>query len=471
MALIFNKNERAISRPLFTDFSVVATPSSLEDGIKELAGATPTDLVVIDERFDESTKGEKQVRVMDFLQQLQGTNSSNTVVMIIVGENADPKKDENQERIQIYSEMGVDLFLKRPFGIKELQVKLKEAKTWILTPPPWIQLMRASRVMIKAGDFAKAAYGLQKLYEMKPDNLTVGLLLARALIQGDKASRAQGMDILKAIEKKHPSSVMAKKLILEASTGGFGDRGAAFETSLRLLKQELSANNVNTCLDLANKISGEKMEISLHAQIMAVLKSSDPIRTKEFRFQAMVGMLRVLQSPKDILFAIKLIHENEDQKARLREELGLLVERMEIRSEDPYADVDYVPGKLDEAIKKTAAEDPNAVSPTDEARFALFKTVLEIEPGLPSALESLVNLAVKHGKNDMAWETLDKAKQANKLSLEYYVCFAQLAIKDGKLKEASEAIHAGKRLSASDPRLESLTRTWQNLYAEKQKTG
>ncbi len=202
IALIQEKQERSSFKSLMTVFSSLAFPEDLKTFNMVMTTARTIDFFVLDERVGDTKKA---------LEAIADLSSEKTPLILVLINERNPGVDgffEEAQRLETYKELGVESFLHRPFGHKQLQEKIAECTQWLTKTPPWLQLMRAGRALVRAKQDDKALETLRRIHEIKPDDLDSISLLAKALI------RSGGEHLNEALKILDPSRLSKTALVL-----------------------------------------------------------------------------------------------------------------------------------------------------------------------------------------------------------------------------------------------------------------
>lgn len=446
LALIHNKDERAVVRGVLSTSYNASMISSLSEAREELRKAgEPFHMLVLDERFNESVDPKhRDLRVTDILEAFQESprRADKAVVVILLNEASGI-----EEPVQ-YAEYGAEVFLHRPLGGQELKARLTEAAKWIQDPPALAKLVRAFSTFVVDGTYDQAVPGLESMYTKNPHNVRIGMLLAKSLIGLGGEARQRGLGIARSLDGRYPGSLFAKRLLLEVYVGD-GMVVEAFDVCSRLYKCSPSDAVFAQSLELAHGAFEKRGgDFGVYRLMLEAVAEQDPAHTRQRR--------------------IDLFRAAAERKPSLNE-LPALVELIDARQEDIFEELEPI---LEGWILQ-ARQAMVATGQTNLEDFILrgLKRILAHDPTRPKSLEAYVDILLDRKDVKNAEKALVRAREGRHPSVEYYSSFARLALTEGQLKEASDYIHQGRRLAPSDDRWDVLAKRWQELYAKRQESA
>ncbi len=441
LVLIHNKDERTTARQILIEADALVMPGNLKDGLAELQKeGGDISLLILDERFDQAV--DSDVKIIDLLEAFleSGTRSPNAVIMVILNEST-----TTLEIPVLFAEAGADVFLHRPFGIEELRQRFSEALRWIDAPPPLIKLTRVIQEQVRRKQFAEITPGLESLHQKHPQNVRIGMLLAKVLVESGPATLPRGLEIALGYDCSHPESLFTKKLLV-AGYESLGKTRDAFAMAIRLYAANPSDAYFDKCFELAQKLSSDPAYADFQHwnDFLATFSKMEPARTRERRLQV-IQRLTELNPPLSFFkpFFERLNADCEDILPRLENELAKWVLALKMGCADPERAAEYEP-VLIEALR----------------------SLLALDPGAPAAIETLVDILIARKEQKLAAKYLQKARDQKKHSVEFYSAYTKLALSEDMLKEASDMMHAGRRLAPSDDRWDILAKIWAEKYAK-----
>lgn len=413
---------------------------NLTDALNDIRKyASELSFLLLDERFNHamSVKNE-DLEIVDLLEAFDSApnRAENTIVGVLINES----KTVVDEPI-LYLERGVDFFIQRPVGVADLKDKLAEVGKWVENPPSSVKLFRALRKQLRENRPAEMLSTVEALYNNSPGNVRVGVLYARVLEAANLEAKV--IDIALDIDRRFPGSLFSKDMLVRFYEKA-NDPVSAANYALRLFSLNTTTDNFNRAFHWAERsaASGNVDAYVPWLKLLGELLRLEPLRTKEKRSKT----FRALQTVPVAAEHVKTIYP----VARKGQE-------------DILPDVRPV---LESWMKSVVA------SPASPARSELLgellETLLEWEPGLPSAIETYVDLQLSRDRPREAEKRLIAARARNKFSTEFYLAFVKFALFEKNLKEASDMLHAGRRLAPSDDRWEPLAKRWKELYAASQ---
>lgn len=444
LVLIQNKDERATARQMLQNVDSLAMFGNLSDGLAEIkkdaAGIT---LLIVDERFDQSVDSKNaNLKIIDLLEAfMESGRSLNAVVAVILNEST-----VSLEMPVLYAEEGADLFLRRPYGIEELRERLDEAVAWIDSPPPLVKLIRILQDQVHRKNYSEILIGLESLHQKHPQHVRIGMLLAKTLIHMGGEGRSRGLSIALQYDQQYPESLFTKKLLVE---GYLFEKKVpeAFRMALSFYGCNPSDAAFDRAYHLADILSKQSPQSFDHwLEFLKIFEKLDPPRTRDRRVQILRHFTELNPSPVALasLFAI-------------------------LRS--GYEDV--LPSLLDSLEKwiatlRTVYETGNkSIGGLELILVDALKLLLDLDSGAPAALEVLTDISISRKDYKMAEKYLNRARDDHKYSVEFYSAFTKLALEEGLLKEASDMMHAGRRMAPSDDRWTPLAKVWAEKFASR----
>ena len=444
LVLVQNKDERSICRQALAGSVVAEMPNNLSDGLAEITRSKGAlELVLLDERLDNATDSRNEGhKILHLLQKFNSSESrpEQSVVMVILNEST------TLESPIAYSESGVDLFLRRPYGLKELPEKIAEAVRWIDSPPPVIKLMRYLNTALKQGKYDEVINGLTPLFEKNPKNIRMGMLLSRALIAKGHETRQKGLALVKLFDRIYPESLFSKRLLVE----GYlleNQQLEAVQYARRIYELDPTEESFSTLFDLGRKALAEPTRDPgpLFAAL-ETLATQPAVRVKAQKRAVLVELAAAGPTPSEWARLMMYVKAPE-QEALLPEVKDLVESWMTAIAAIPDVDTDPLLQNL---------------------RLQSLQLLLDIDPGQPAAIEAHTNLQIARKNFADADKYLRAARDKHRFSVELYSSVAKLSLEDGHLKDASDAIHAGRRLAPSDDRWETLSKIWTEKYQASQ---
>lgn len=446
LVLLQNKDERAMARLEISAAGslLVSLYGQLREGLEEIQKSKGAlELLVLDERLDNALdpKGGEPLTVLEVLEAFNQSPArpSNAVVMIILNESS------TLESPLRYLESGVDVFLRRPFGAPELREKVREAIQWVGSPPGSVHLMRVFHEGVTKGQYGEVLPGLETFFAKDPQNVRVGLLLAKALIRQGASTRARGIEIVRGLDTRFPDSLFSKKLLIEGYLAENQPEKAYAEAS-RLFALSPSADVFESTFALAERSAGEQ-GAQVWGPLLEAMRAQDPLRTKARRLRLLKHITGQEPNVDTIRFLLEYFAKGgqEDVLEASKEFIETWAKR------------------LQEYRSRMESQDPLLENLYTQS----LQWLLEIDPGAPLAIEAYTDLQLRNKQPKLAEKYLKRARDKSRFSTEFYAAFAKLSLAENMLKEASDMIHAGRRLAPSDDRWNELSKIWSEKYAQK----
>ena len=437
--LLFNKDERHLVKNIYRTLELVA-PNTPDEIAAKVTQGDVFDVVVLDERFELNLFTSKRggnspgpVVLTDFIEnaRVSGMIAPNTVVVVLVAEG----RTANDS--MVYHEIGADVVLLRPIGSQDLQTKLEEILVWSKTPPAEFQLRRILRQLCAAERWADAAVGFEKLLTKKPDDLYLVISLARCLMKKNPPEAKRALEVLRGCEKRHPSSVSTKKMLVELalSEGSFEE---AYNRSLEILALQPGASPFDACCKLADQMVKKSGTLDSIGSLLACIQNVNipslaPV-LKEWTLQLLRTYSTQAKTMPDFEAMVGAMTKSIELRNELAPELSALYGRARV-----------IPDMNGDLFRRLA------------------QVVLEVDPGNGGAIVDLVKAAIATNSHDGAWKAIFRARDAKKNSAELFSAWAELALDEKNLREASDAIHAGRRLAPSNEVWDALSARWREL--------
>jgi|GEM_PF-1589732 len=440
LGLLYNKDERMMLRSILQDnnFTTVALPSTADEAWAEIGKPGQLDLVVFDERFEILRTAQRRgaglvssLELAEYFEEFRRCErySPDSVICVVMGEGRGP------EHSLPYLELGADLLLYRPLGTKDLREKMEEATRSLNDPSPTLKLHRALRRLFEAGDFAGAREGFGRLFALNPQDLHAGLFYAKSEIA--LGNIGQALLTLEQLDELHPGSLMTKQILIELyGEAGRPDRQIA--KAVGLLALQPGARYFETTLALADTLRQKEGHGAGYHQLFDALARLNLPHAAEWRLKALIDFGRRIASVQDAEVFLGLVEQHPEARPSLRKCLETLFESITQAGAQGWA-----PAQL-------------------QCRAAGH--LLEVETGHPAALTLFTELCIEGDAREAAWKRIERARADKRTSPELYAAWAKLALIDGHLKDASDAIHAGRRLRPNDEIWDLLAQQWRDKH-------
>ncbi|MBS1983944.1 MAG: hypothetical protein JST16_07205 [Bdellovibrionales bacterium] len=447
LLLIHNKDERALIRQHLSEFGIVSLFNNLPEGLTEVQNTHGAlNLIVLDERFDQSVEAKNAgLKIHNILEAFNAApeRPTNAVVMVILNEST------TLEAPVLYSESGTDIFLRRPFGAQDLKDKIAEAVTWVDSPPAVVKLLRVFLAAVQNKRVDEVLGGLESFYQKNPQNVRAGMLYARALVQKGGESRSRGAQVARTLDDRFPESLFAKKLLIDAYQG-LGQNEEALTLAIKLHGLDPSEATFQSAFAIAEKLfAGDPAQVSYWMPLLAEVGKQEPLRTKERRLAILKRVTSDDLAPEAIRRLMEFLgRNNEDILASARPQIEKWMAR----------------------LKQLSAKAPDDTE-LEQLYCSGLGLLLDVEPGLPWALEAHTDLCLLRGNLKLAEKYLLAARTKAKPSREFYSSFTRLCLEEGSLKEASDNLHLGRRLAPSHDCWEQLSKIWSAKYKAAQEAA
>jgi hypothetical protein len=420
--LLQNLGERAHIRSLIAKLNPTL-PGSPDSAALALSSEGPFDILILDERFDEEKDSSSRRNGLSVIEVLdmhrERFPDAQPWVLLILNEYVTP------DRVLLLSKKGVDLFLLRPFGLKDLGDKVMATIKCIASPPALLDTYHKRREsFLNAANDGDVQF-LRDLRAFSDGDLPVTMLLVQVLLQ-NPGTTTEALNLLRDLAIKYPESLSVRAALVAA-----------------------------LCRE---KIIGEAFA---NAQVLC------RIAPTEKHFQLALGLARKSQGSEPLLqWADKLCEFAGDtaRKARL-DALNELIRRSD--NESAVADMlRYLERNRD--LRENVADGIIQLARTwlkrsGESGFELLEAAVTCDPGTP-LIETWVD--AKLAKNDFKTpvEVLERARRLKKFGEEHYASAIRLALAEKNLKEASDQLHQARRFAPSSERWETLAEAWKAMY-------
>lgn len=395
--LIRNVDERIFIRTLLKDIQELACHGKAEEFGQELLRFDTLDFAILDERTGD---------LVPILEKIAAANFRRPpILLVLLKERAanDQEWASETDRVDRYSELGVELFLYRPSGLEQLKAKVLEGLAWAQKLPAWVELARAGRSLVKAKEYDRILKGLQTLHSLRPDDVAISLQYVRSLLNSRQGDATEAIAVLRKLRRNHSESVTQQKLLIQAYEQQKDPRSALLE-SLKLLTLSATAEHF-AVTERFIAACAEHEKFSLWVQTLVILEDVvDRGVTQDFRRVAVTQVLHHAHTGPELSRALEWSSKNPDLYASLRPSLETLLTKLEVRAERPRGHA---------------------------REIETLKTIL-LDAGEPSwpLLLDYVRECVKKGMVAKAEFQLGKAKQglAPPWPVEYYACLFYIAV-------------------------------------------
>jgi predicted Zn-dependent protease len=436
LGLLYNKDERMIVRSALQegDFASLAFPGNAEDAWNELKKPGRLDLVVLDERFEieravsgRASAGSSSLHLTEFIDELRssGRYSPEGIICLILNEG------RGDEQALVYAELGVDLTIRRPLGAKDLREKVEAAMFSLYDASPQLRLQRSLRQAFESERFAEASEGFRRLFEAKPEDLHAGIFYAKSEIALGRIENA--VAVLERVDALHPGSLLTKRHLIELY-GESGQPEKQLDKALRLFALQPATRHFETALVLADTLRQRSGQAVGFRRVHELVEATDSPRAPEWRLRALSEFGKRVRSAEDAAAFFSALERHPEALPSLAEAISAL-----------FATADAETSDWEPALRRRAAAH-----------------ALDVDAGHPRALRLFVELSLAVGDAESVWKRIDRAKLERRGSAELYAAWARLALLSDQLKDASDAIHAGRRLAPNDERWDSLAQQWRD---------
>ncbi len=448
--LLYNVDERQILRSQLKDFPSLIFAQNNEDAHRELLMPGRLDLLLIDERFEvfpqaakRATSEPEALHLTEYIEALRqkGKIGAQTVLVVIMGEGRGP------EDALVYSELGASLVLHRPMGIRDLRERIEVAARWVEAPSPELLLRRALRAMLEQSKFEEAAHGFEKLFERSPSDIGVGIELGRCWLQMGPERVARAKSLLETLDRDHPRSLQTKRLLAEAHDK-LGDAEARSLAYVRLFESAPNSTHFRLALDEAQRLREERATMKGFRSLLAALSRLEAIRARAWRLATLENFAGREPNADELALFLEAVERSAEDRLALKASLAALYEAME-----------------------SPAPLRSAATWTTDLRDRLVTQLLDAEPSHPTALRRYVRGCIQKEEFREAAKRVRSARDAKQSSSELFEAWAELSLAEGLMKEASDAIHLGRRHAPSDDRWDALADIWRARAAVERLEG
>ncbi|MBS1985051.1 MAG: hypothetical protein JST16_12850 [Bdellovibrionales bacterium] len=425
LVLIKNQQERMTLKLCFSDFADSDFLKSVEECSSALRRANDYDLLVLDEHAG-NIKG-----VIEEMVVLRPRKPP--LVMVILSERQ--QNDEayflESERVASYTDLGVEMFLYRPFGKADFAEKMSTAKSWISAPPPWLQLVRVSRDMIRHQQSEKILVGLEKLHAAMPDDVNIGLLIARSYAACQPPQLDRAIEVLAKLKSRHPSSqpVLAALVDLQLQANRLE---SALVEAFALLAHKAIPEHLDRVIGIFDALGAQAPRDiafwSRHLNSMAALSSKSMDAVKNYLFSKIVDSANQAEHVEICLDQLR------NAPARSAKETLALLNRLR--------------GLLVSAQGSDRWNQPTM----KRLRVRFHEQVLELDPGSGQDLEAFVDLQLGAGLTQAAESRLRKVRMAGNVGFEYCVGMARLSLETNLLDKARHFVDSARAMPNVDGR-------------------
>ena len=375
------------------------------------------------------------------------------VIMRQVAENHDQGittyiPDVSQEdREQIYSELGAFLFLKRPYTLSHLTKFLAALVKSAMSPPKWLVAARGMRKFSSKNEFKKALSFFNKLEENGFPTHHLGINLIRVKCLAELGELDEAIQALRVLELEYFKSSSIKRTLtaLLIKQNKFED---AFESQLEVLRLQKSIGQFEYTLELMEQLCEAKLEgkqqflIEESMQILDILKE-DPLpysrKTRTLLFQ---HISKGIKSPEHWLQLTKMVASETDILSATLPILKLGTKNIHV----------LVLQENEEAV---------------ECYLSSHIATLKVQPDSPLSIEVAADYYLREKDPESLDQILQNAEKAGANSLEYYVASAKLHLFKKDLKSASDTLHKAVQIQADDGRVVALREQWKVAYEAK----
>jgi hypothetical protein len=480
--LIGNKEERFLIRNLMKDLGDIIAPASFEEALQQFKlQPQPVLTAIIDERFEQRFASQSiaqatadisrsQMTCSEFIEEVKklGVIQPQTQYAVILAD------DRHASQALIYSEMGADLVLVRPLGSQDIKDKFENFFQLVRNPPAAVRMIKFLRGLVDAKKYQDAFNALTKFLALDPKNLVGQLLYAKTLLNLGPEKFGQGIEQLQLLDTQFEKSILVKTLLREAflKKEKYLD---AYACSEKIYEIDATRAHFSDLIISSESLFAQRLDETIFQKwVDKFLPQGIPQKKRElvslyekwfFLVTEDFSWLR-LKSLMDSFE--KTLPPKYFDEAELKKSLVLPIMKLFEKSR----------------LSKPQKNEGELISDFQVAFQSLIGHLLDVDPQNGMAILELVELAqIQTDIRKITWARLEtslggvgsisnlshvKATQPKRGPLEAYLGVAILGLADGLMKEASDAIFAGKRISPNDTRLEALSLEWRKAYDAKQ---
>ncbi len=468
--LVGNKEERFLIRSLIKNpenFHILQTFDEALDFLKKSPEPAPS--VIVDERLELRFSPLSAVQqaakptpsTLEIIEEFRemGVITENTLLAVLMAEGRNPAQS------LIYSEVGADLVLARPLGGQEIRTHFDSFFKWIASPPASLTMRHSLRALVEAQKYEEAVQKIEKFLELDGKNLSMRILLARALVsQSSKESVLAGIKKLKELDGEYPQSVLTKSLLMSAHEK-IGSLPEAAIFSLSLFKTETNAPNMILLFETLQKYLAIADRSQARVVIAKILKAMSDVFIERNRMSLRFLIAQFFSKISETLPGIE----------------GIEIFSREIPRLYPKTDRDFYPFKKDilppvsgHLSRWSQSEDSkveNLNPGQHQAIFDVCLNVLELDLNNSEATSFFVETGLLLGKADAVWSLLSPTSEqilsGKKIGLVTITSLVRVALELGLLKEASDMIHQGRRHFPGNEKLDELSARWKEIFTAK----
>jgi|GEM_PF-1419097 len=433
-----NKTERGVVRQALTGFKQVDVPISLPELLDEIRKPASLEFLIVSECPD----GDETISVLDAVAS-RTSGASPCVVCMIMNEGPD---DVRSERQLLYSQMGADFFLNRPYGVNDFKQKIEEARGWIENPPAQVQALRKLRALVKAGNYQEAEPGLQKFYALDKSNLAVAMLLAEVYMRLGGPKLDEAITLLKDLEQRYPKGLQSKKLLFDAYRAK-GQTGLALATARNLWLVQESQANCERVMGLMNELKDSAEKKNALLDFLATIQSKASLKNQETRLELLETFIASIDELRDVQDFLEAYDSNPELGLRLKDSMKSLLN----------------------LVSSLETQRGSEKWLYDLVWVKVLRKIVDLEPGEEDAIEPLIDALILEKDFDTAYKYISTARDAKKVSANYYAAAIRLALAEGRLREASDALQAARRLKPADDRWPQLSARWSEVQENQSK--
>lgn len=471
--LISNKEERFLVRSVVREPEKIFFAQTFDELLAPLRlNVEKFSAVIIDERlelrFSPLTAVQQAAKptpsALEVIEELRslGAIAPQTLLAVIMAEGRDVAQS------LIYSEVGADLVLARPIGSQDLKTHFENFFKMLDHPPASLTLRHNLRFLVEEKKFDEAIEKIRKFLEMDGKNLSMRILLARALVSQDKPELIkEGIASLKELDSEYKQSVLTKSL-LRFGHERLGLLPEASVYALTLFRTETNSVNLGLLFDTLRRFL-ERVDRKIARPVIGkVLRAASDVFIEKNRLGFRFLIVDFLQKISE------LMPEAEGAEIFAREIPRIYVQNdrdfYQFKKDILKVLAPHIRACMDEKGSLKNFEHLEMLSKS--AVYECCKHLLEIDLNQDDIVSIFAQTALEVGKGEEVWNQMGPViagiLAGKKTGLACVAGLSRVALELGLLKEASDMIHQGRRQYPGNETLDSLAERWKELFNLKQ---
>lgn len=415
LALFSNVQEGLSLRKTLGIFEWLEFPRTVAETSEALIHNPDCDFLVLDEGAGDI------LGILEELAVLRRAKAPSVLILVSPREAGEAAFEQECERLETYANLGAEFFLYRPFTTEEFQAKVSLVRAWIQSPPAWVQLMRVSRSFIRAREADRVLAAWEDKLQQAPDDLPVGLRLARGYLSCVPAVTNRALALLTHFRDQRADDPSLATFLCETQLAA-NRLDDAFRTAFTLLTDFPSKARADYLIDIYERLARDGRPAAFWLAHLDELTGCTGAPFEPLRHQAFKRLLQRVETPAHVEVVVEHLE-------RYRFHAPSVVPNLR---------------RFDIVLGTRSGRAPR------ELRARLLASILEGDPSSSSLLRDYMSLQRELGNLHAVEACLRKLRLAGNLGFEYQVAMAELQSLSLGAEKAAPFVEAARAQALSE---------------------